>query len=193
MRSDYLPNDLKRVWKELEANPAPPTPEDLRREAGRLRGGVRFRNWFAAGVASFVAVGYFMFLLVFKTPLERVGAVLAIAGAVNVIYQFLKRPARAVPDLGATDSIHFYRSELERQRDFHRGKGVFSWLLPILPGPLIWNIGFAIAHPFVALFVKVELTAFLLIAAVVVPLNLRMARRIQRRIDALEPSQNRGV
>ncbi len=191
MRGDYLPDDLKRLWKELEANPVSPSPESLGREAGKLRGGVRFRNWFAVIAAFIVVVAYSTYLFVFKTPLERIGALLAIAGAVNVMFQFLKRPARSIPDLATTASISFYRAELERQRDFHLGKGVVAWLLPFLPGPIIWAIGFAVAHPVFAPFIKLEMTGFLLLAAIVVPLNVRMARRIQRRIDALDVSQNR--
>ena len=189
MRSDYLPDDLKTLWKDLATNPVPVSADDLRRESRKLRGGVGLRNWFASGVSFFVVVAYSVYFFVFKTALERIGSALAIAGAINVIVQFLRRPARPMPDAVAIECIRFYRAELERQRDFHLGKGVFSWLLPFLPGPIVWAIGFALAHPVFAPFIKLEMAAFLLIAAIVVPLNLRMARKFQRRIDALDASQ----
>jgi hypothetical protein len=189
MRSDYLPDDLKTLWKDLATNPVPVSADDLRRESRKLRTGLGLRNWFASGVSFFVVVAYSVYFFVFKTALERIGSVLAVAGAINVIVQFLRRPARPMPDAAAIESIRFYRSELERQRDFHRGKGVFSWLLPILPGPIVWAIGFARARPVFVPFIKLEMAAFLLIAAIVVPLNLRMARKYQRRIDALDASQ----
>jgi len=189
MRSDYLPDDLTRLWKELASNPVPVLPDDLRRESRKLRTGVGLRNWFASGVSFIVVVAYCVYFVVFKTALERIGSVLAVAGGINVIVQFLRRPPRTMPDSAAIECIRFYRSELERQRDLHLGKGVFAWLLPFLPGPIIWAIGFARARPVLVPFIELEMAAFLIIAAIVVPLNLRMARKYQRRIDALDASQ----
>lgn len=185
MRSDYLPDDLKRLWKELEVRPVDVPPEDLRRESRRLGSGVRFRNGFVLLVCPVIIVVYGMFAMLSKTALERVGCVLSIAGAANVMIQFLRRPSRKMPDRGAVESVRFYRAELERHRDFHRGKGVLSWLLPLLPGPILFNTAFALDRPAMAPVVEFQMVAFLLIAALVVVLNLRMARRYQRRIDAL--------
>ena len=189
MRSDYLPDDLKRLWQELAVHPVPASPVDLRGESAKLRTVLSLRNWFAAGVSSIATAAYGLFFFVSKTTLERIGAVLAIAGGINVIVQFLKRPGRAVPDADAIESIRFYRAELERQRDFHRGKGVSSWLLPLLPGPILFNVAFALDRPMFAPIVALQMAAFLLIAAIVVPLNLRMARKYQRRIDALDAAE----
>jgi len=176
MRSDYLPDDLKTLWKDLATNPVPVSADDLRRESRKLRGGVGLRNWFASGVSFFVVVAYSVYFFVFKTALERIGSALAIAGAINVIVQFLRRPARPMPDAVAIECIRFYRSVLESQRDFHLGKGVFSALLPILPGPIIWAIGFALCVRYLHRFIKLEMVAFL-----------------QRRIDALDASQRQWI
>jgi len=188
MRSDYLPDDLKSLWKELAAHPIAVSAEDLRREAGRLGSGVRLRNGFVVGVCCLIISAYGMFAYRSQTALERVGAVLAIAGAANVIAQFLRRPARKVPDACAIESTRFYRAELERHRVFHRGRGVLSWLLPLLPGPILFNVAFALDRPMFAAIIKLQMAAFLAIAAIVIPLNLRMARKYQRRIDALDAS-----
>jgi hypothetical protein len=186
MRSDYLPDDLKRLWKELASNPVEVSPEELRREARKLGSGVLLRNAFVTVVCGFIIAAYCFFAVRSQTTWERIGAVLSIAGAANVIVQFLKRPARKMPDAGATESVRFYRAELERHRDFHRGKGILSWLLPVLPGPMLFNIAFAVDHPKLAPVIAAQLAVFLMAAAIVVPLNLRMARRYERRIDALE-------
>jgi hypothetical protein len=185
MRSDYLPDDLKRLWQELASNPVQVSPDDLRREAGRLRGGVRLRNSFVVAVCCLIIAAYSLFTIRSRTALERVGAVLSIAGAANMIVQFLKRPGRTIPDFGAIESISFYRAELERHRDFHRGKGIRSWLLPLLPGPIIFNLAFALDRPMFAPIVALQMAVFLIAAAIVFPLNLRMARKYQRRLDAL--------
>jgi len=186
MRSDYLPDDLRRLWQELALNPVQVSADDLRREASKLRARLSLRNWFVAGVCCVIIAAYGFFFFRSKTALERIGSALSIAGAANVIVQFLKRPARTMPSASAMESIRFYRAELERHRDFHRGKGIASWLLPGLPGPIIFNIAFALDRPIFAPIVGLQLAAFLMIAALVVPLNLRMARKYQRRIDALD-------
>jgi hypothetical protein len=190
MRSDYLPDDLKKLWKELASNPVQVSADDLRNESRRLRTGLRFRNWFVVGICCIIITAYSLFLFRSNTALERIGSVLSIAGTANVIVQFLKRPARTMPDSGAVESIRFYRAELERHRDFHRGKGIHSWLLPFLPGPMIFNIAFALDRPIFAPIVALQMAAFLMIAAIIVPLNLRMARKYQQRIDALDASQS---
>lgn len=68
----------------------------------------------------------------------------------------------------AGSCIRFYRAELERQRDFHRGKGVLSWLLPVLPGPILFNLGFALDRPKFAPLVALQMAGFLILAAIVV-------------------------
>ena len=91
-----------------------------------------------------------------------------------------------MPDVGETDCTDFYRTELERQRDFHRGRWFWSRLLILLPGPLVFCVGFAQAHPEIALVIWLEFAAILILAAIAVPLNLGLARKYQRRIDALD-------
>jgi len=188
MPSDYLPDDLKRLWKELASDPVEVSPEELRREALRLRSGVRLRNSFVVGVGCIIIAAYSVFAFLSKTTLERVGCVLSIAGAANVIAQFLKRPSRTRPDFGAIESIRFYRAELERHRDFHRGKGISSWLLPFLPGPILFNVAFALDRPMFAPIIKLQMAVFLILAVMVFPLNLRLVGKYQRRIDALDAS-----
>ena len=187
MRSDYLPEELKRLWKELESNPIQVSPDHLRREARKLRGGVRLRNGFVVGVCGFIMAAYAFFFFHSNTALERIGSALSIAGTANAIVLFLMRPGRTLPD-GATDCLRFYRGELERQRDFHLGKGVLSWLLPVLPGPILFNVAFALDRPMFAPLVELQMVGFLMVAAIVVPLNLRLARKYGRRLGALEAS-----
>lgn len=184
MRSDYLPSDLTVLWKELAANPRAISADELKREARKLGGVVGLRNWFVTMVGSLAAAAYAFFLMRSKTALERAGAAMSIAGVAFVIYRFLSRPMRRLPQSAAVECTRFYRAELERQRDFHRR--VLAWLLPMLPGPILFNVAFAIDRPMFAALVELQLVGMLMIAAIVVPLNLRMARKIQRRIDALD-------
>jgi hypothetical protein len=188
MPSDYLPEDLKRVWRELASNPVEVSPDELRREARKLRSSVRLRNSIVVGVCCVIVAAYGLFAFLSRTILERIGSLLSIAGTANVIVQFLKRPARNMQDSGTIESIRFYRAELERHRDFHRGKGIRSWLLPFLPGPILFNVAFALDRPMFAPIIELQMVVFVIVAAIAVPLNLSMVRKYQRRIDALDAS-----
>ena len=80
--------------------------------------------------------------------------------------------------MGATESIRFYRNELERQRDFHRGWWFWSRLVIFLPGPVIFLVSVALTFPQAATFVWLELAAFVFFVSTAVPLNLRLARKL---------------
>ena len=100
---------------------------------------------------------------------------------------------QARPDVGRTDCSKFYRVELQRQRDFHRGKWFWSRLVTFLPGPMIFLLGGAQAQPELAPEIWRTFVAFLIVGAIAIPLNLRLARKYQRRIDALDTMLGDGV
>jgi hypothetical protein len=186
LQGDYLSHDLEILWKELSTNPLQISPDQLRKEAEKLKAGLRKRTVIGGGAALIVIVGWTVFFFVFPNALQRIGSILTVAGAGYMLVQLRMRPARTMPDTGATDCMRFYRDELERQRDFHRGKWFWSRLLIFLPGPLISFVGFARAYPKVAPFIRLELMAFLILGAIAIPLNLRLARKYQGRIDVLD-------
>jgi hypothetical protein len=189
MRLDYLPGDLNRLWQELASNPVRVSPDDLRRETEKLRSRVRLRNSYISGVCCLIIAAYCAFFFYSTTRLERIGSAISIVGTTLAGIQFLRRPARRIPDSATIECIHFYRAELERQRDLHRARGVLSWLLPFLPGPILFNAAVALDSPMLAPLLWLQMAAFLMIAAMVVALNLRLARKYQRRLDALDASR----
>ena len=58
-----------------------------------------------------------------------------------------------------------------------------------LPGPIIFNVAFALDRPMFAPLVELQIALMVMAVAILVPLNLRLARRYQRRIDALDASR----
>jgi Mg2+/citrate symporter len=189
MRFDCLPEDLKSIWEELDTNPVQLSPDQLRRETTKLQKGLRRRSVMGVGVCSFLIAGCTIFFFLFQNRLQRIGSVLTVAGAAYLLAQVLRMRARTVPDAVETDCVKFYRAKLERQRDFHRGKWFWSRMLMFTPGPVIFCIGFAQAYPKLAAGIRLELVAFLILVVIAVPLNLRLARKYRRRIDALGRSQ----
>ena len=186
MAGDYLPDDLKILWKELSTNPLQIAPDQLRKEAEKLEKGLRRRSIIVGGAAWIVIAAWTLFFFIFPNRLQRIGSVLTVLGCGYMLVQLKMRPARAMPDVGETDCTEFYRSELGRQREFHRGTWFWSRLVIFLPGPVIWFLGFAQAYSELVPFIWLEFATFLILAAIAVPLNLRLARKYQRRIDALE-------
>jgi hypothetical protein len=186
MAGDYLPNDLKVFCQELTTNPVQLTLDDLRKEEGKLRKGIRKRSVMGGGVALIAGGFWAVLFFVFPNVLQRIGSVLTVVGAGFLLIQLRMRPARVMPDMGETESIRFYRAELERQRDFHRGWWLWSRLIILLPGPVVWMVGSVRAWPKATTLTWWTLAAFLILAAIAVPLNLRLARQYQRRIDALD-------
>jgi hypothetical protein len=189
MQSDYLPDDLKILWKEMEMNPAVFSPDQLRKEADKLRAGLRRRSIIGGGAAWIVIAGFMAFFFVFPNALERIGSALTVLGAAYMVVQLRMRPPRVLPDLSETGCTQFYRAELERQRDFHRGSWFWSRLLILLPGPIVFLVGFAQAYPEAAPFMWLDFATLLVLAILAVPLNLRLARKYQRRIDMLDASR----
>ena len=192
MRSDYLPDDLKALWKEMEMDPPVFSPDQLRKEADKLRAGLRRRSIIGGGAAWLVLVAFVVCFFFFSNTLERIGSALIVLGAAYMLVQLRMRPPRVLPDVGETGGTQFYRAELKRQRDFHRGSWLWSRLLVLLPGPIVFMIGFVRAYPEAAPFMWLDFATLLVLAVLAVPLNLRLARKYQRRIDTLDASQSRS-
>jgi hypothetical protein len=103
--------------------------------------------------------------------------------------------ARAAPDLGDTDGVRFYRAELERLRDWHRG---LQWRWLVLPPPFIFfDLGIAQIYakysPFIAPFMWFDCAFLLAVFVMVAPVkHFRLARKYQGRIDALDAAVRNG-
>jgi hypothetical protein len=186
---DYLPDDLRTLWKELNNNPVSFSPDQLQNEMWRLQRGLLRRTALGGAAALIVAVGWGVFFFQYQNLLWRIGSILTVVAAGYIIGQIIMRYPRSIPEFGETTCIQFYRAELERQRDFHRGRWLWSRLLIFLPGPFVWFAGFAQTHAELAPFIYLELAAFLILLVIAVPLNLKLARKYQLRIDALDTSQ----
>jgi hypothetical protein len=150
---------------------------------------IRRRTLVGCLVASTEAVffGYFFFGV--STLTLRVASALTVAGVLYIAYQLYARRAAALPlDTGSTTSAYY--TELERQRDFHRGPWFWSRQLFFLPGPVLFCVGEAIAEPESARACLAILAAFVFFWLRAVPLNLNQARKYQRRLEELEALQS---
>jgi hypothetical protein len=190
MPTEPMPNDPRALWQSQPAAPFRLSAEDLRQRTARLERDARRRTLAGYGVCAFEAVAFLAVAAFARHPLMRAGALLLVAACAFHAYQFralqLARRAEAAARDEATASLAFYRSELERQRDFQRGMWLWSRIFVLVPGGCVFFVGFALAYPSLAPFIYAELAAFLLIVPVGVPLQLRRAGRYQRQLDELD-------
>ncbi|MGA2868898.1 MAG: hypothetical protein ABSF34_07045 [Verrucomicrobiota bacterium] len=58
MRLDYLPEDLRNIWQEMDTNPARLSPEQILRETALLRKGVGRRTVLIGMIGLFLIAGF---------------------------------------------------------------------------------------------------------------------------------------
>ena len=148
---------------------------------------IRRRTLVGYAVCFIVIVTFGSFILIFPNTLARIGSGLTVAAALYMAYQLYERRNRKPPSgTGLSACTAFYRKELERQRDFHRGIWFWSRLVFMVPGYVLFIVGAAMAHPELAREYAVITICYILLGIVAVPLNQRLSRTYQRQIDELD-------
>lgn len=147
-------SEIKKLWQSQEEAAAPMPVELLGQRVRRFRAGVKV--WLALELVAFAYV-FFSFardFIAFPDPLRRLGVALILAGTIFALWQlavraFLKPlPADAV----AATWLGFRRASLERQRDAFLS--AWKWyVLPVLPGLLVFQVSRRIVHPHMLLMV----------------------------------------
>jgi hypothetical protein len=121
-----------------------------------------------------------------RNPIQRTGCFLLVGATLYMVIQLVARRGSLPVKGEQPDSPDVYRAELKRQRDFHRGGWLWSRVLLLLPGFVLFCRGAAIAHPWMSHRFAVMAIAFCILCAIAIPNNLQLARRYQRRIDDLD-------
>ena len=190
-------DDIQSAWQGQIPEPFKLSSEAIQYRLAKLELKVqraRRRRFVGYGVGLFVVVAFIKNFLDFPSLMERIGALLTILGTGYLMYQLRQTQGRkgwsslAGGD-GSTTSFSYYRRELERMRDFHRGWRFWTRLAVFLPGPLIFSVGFTVAHPELLKSNLWNGAIFLALGTLAIPLNLWLARRYQHRIDELDLMQ----
>ena len=180
-------DDLQALWQSQSLGDPMISLDDLRDKARRLEWHVARRNLGEYVAAVVVVVSFGWMLWVEPSRISRVGAGMVVAGTIFIVHQLRKRgSATPLPvDLAARSALEFHCEQLARQRDLVRG--VWWWyLLPLVPGMLLVQIGQAIAHPDRLSRIIVYCVVIVVGAAGVHHWNRRGAARLQQRIDRLK-------
>ena len=184
-------DDARKIWQDQPLEGMTMSLQQVQERIAKLSRMVRRRNLIGGFACITVLLGFSYFFVAITHPVERIGAALTAIGAGYIMYQLVsgkmsKRNATAESQVQA--SLFFYRSELQRQRDFHQGVWLWSRILIFAPGPFIFLVGMVQADPAATKYALIDgaVTAASLIWAI--PQNLRLARRFQRELDALDSS-----
>jgi hypothetical protein len=189
MPCDDLPDDLKTLWKKAGTNQPMFSVDQLRNELERMQVQRRRGHIVMGTCMSFFVAFYALAFFYVHNSLTRIGSTLSVLVCAYWLFHVLAERARVAPDLDQTDGVRFYRTELERTRDRHRG---LSWRFVLLALPLVLcDLGFAQVFakfsPILAPLMWLVAASLLAVLAIWAPLKqFKLARKYQDRIDALD-------
>jgi len=195
MTTDNSPDVFRALWQRQVNTSFTMEPIEIQKRFSRLRVKLRRRKHCLYFIC-FGASVFFAWWLIFTTPpiAVRIGFLLIILAMYFVAGQIWldnRDRAKALENsgiTGQTSCMDFYRAELVRQRDFHRGIWFWSRLLTLLPGLLLiggWSAielhGTKDGDAGVVILIATPI-----LAVVGVWLNYRLSRKHQRQIDAID-------
>jgi hypothetical protein len=177
-------NDMRAVWQGQPAS-TQLHPDQIRRYVEEMEKKMKRTTYdlFAAlTLTSLVVVGI---AARFASPVLIAGAALSVCGFVYLTYEVLRYRAGApnVAD-GAAPAVEYQRALIEHRLLFHR-KGLWRRVFALLPGGILFFIGFAGAQPHLAPFIYFQLATFLIAVSLIVPMNKRAALKLERQLDDL--------
>ncbi len=181
-------DDFRNLWQDQEVEEMRISVDELRVRAAKFQSRIRWRNVReqAAGLLAAVAFG----AMCVKSPqtVPRIACALIAAGAIYIAWHIQVRgvPKSLPADMGRANSIGFYRSELERQRNLL--SSIWKWYLgPLIPGMgLLIIYGIVTAAPGRRWFPIVYAVSACAFFWLVDWINQRAARRLSGQIAELD-------
>jgi hypothetical protein len=177
-------DDVAALWRAQSNEGFRMSSEEIRNRIETMNRKLRRRTFDGYLVCGALIVFFAGWMFVGMNSLQLVGAVLTIIAVSYMAWQIRANRFRT-PSIDVVDTLEHLRRELARQRDFHRGTRFWSRMLLLVPGGLIFFAGFARAHPEVIRIIRFEIISFVVFSLAAIPLNMWMARRYQKQIDAL--------
>jgi len=177
-------DDVAALWRAQSSDGFRMSSEEIRNRIETMNRKMRRRAFDGYLVCATMIVFFAGWMFVGMNSLQLVGAVLTIIALSYMAWQIRASRFRT-PSIDVVDTLEHLRRELARQRDFHRGTRFWSRMALLVPGGLIFFAGFARAHPEVIRIIRFEIISFVVFALSAIPLNMWMARRYQKQIDAL--------
>lgn len=187
-------HEIRSAWQADEAGGPTMSADDLRLQIDRVSRRVSSRMTGGLIVCALVLVGwvYVWWVAPVRSGVGRAGVLLTCVAVGVLAFELIasreldEKQSRAMSERGGSPSLAFHRWQLERQRDFHRGKRFWIRLVLLAGGGTLFFIAFGNEHPEVGRTIHLELVAAWLLSAAAIPVNAWLARRYQRQLDELD-------
>jgi hypothetical protein len=180
--------ELKSLWKSQPLDAETVSLDAIRGAAKGLNATILRRNRQEVFAGYLVVLIFGVFAWLQETTTMRAGCVLIILGTLVMLYQLRKRAAIGTlptQDVAGT-YVNYFRAELVRQRDAVRA--IWLWgIIPAVPGVAVLVWGMAEKDPSGFPWLPM-LAMFLVPFGVVVWMNLKVARKMQHKIDEIDAS-----
>lgn len=177
-------DDVAALWRAQSSEGFRLSNEEIRNRIETMNRKMRRRTFDGYLFLATMTIFFAFWMFIDRNKLEAIGAVLTIIGFSYLAWQIRANRFRSYSS-DASGTLEHLRNELARQRDFHGGSRFWWRMLFIVPGPLVFYAGFAQAHPEVIRMIRFEVMSFVVFVLAAIPLNMWMARRYQKQIDAL--------
>ncbi|MGO9088444.1 MAG: hypothetical protein ACLQBK_24825 [Candidatus Sulfotelmatobacter sp.] len=187
-----LENPVQKMWQDQPVEGVKMSAEMIHKRAAKFERRIVWRN-VREYVASLIAAALFgYFFVTAHDVLSRITSGLFIAGLVWIVVQLHRKgSAKSMPaGVDTLTSLQLYRAELERQREVV--STVWSWYLaPLVPGFVVYTLGFAIRFPRPAAWAGLALIDAIVAAVFfgIWKLNMRAARCLERMIAELTAAE----
>ena len=192
LRLWFLP-DVDRLRRAPVSGGVSLTHDEIRLKAQEFETKIKRRNR-GEYIAVAVVIAFFGWRLASSANLIlNAGGALIIAGALYVAHHLRKRgsPKTLPADASFVNSVAFYRTELERQRDL--GRRVWWWYIgPFIPGGVVLYWGLGAANEYSVQSLAVRGTVVMLFFLLVGQLNKKTARKLQHEIDELSAMERQN-
>jgi len=184
---------LCNLWQTQPLESFQMSLEQLRKKGKRLNRVLLIRDS-TVWVVCLFEIGWFAWILTIAPQLvAKIGSILIMFGMAFMNGQVWldqrnrRRSLQRAETSGNVNSLDFFRSELVRQREFHRGLWFWSRMAALYPGLLVFGIGCIVVFPSPDNLVGYAITAVALILfPLSIWLNLSKSRKYQREIDTLD-------
>jgi hypothetical protein len=192
MTTDNGSDVLRALWQRQSGSSFSMEPDEIQKWLSRFQAELRDLKILVYALCPCLAI-YFAYWLIFTTQpiITRAGLLLLVLGmsfwvGQTWLYNRDRQKVLVNSDAaGQTSCLEFYRAELLRQRNYHRGVWFWSRLLALNSG-LFLGAWAPLDHHATLKARVINLVVISIVTALAVWLSYRKSQKLQQQIDAID-------